>query len=114
MSPVARFIFRGCDKDDGLIFGALFKAGRKLFVAGHVYEIQECLGEFIIRDVGPSWIKSTCKSERFYRRDGDVREAVNHVCWGSDVSSILRIAGKDLVLTHFEYDQLVKRDAKED
>lgn len=114
MTPIARFVLRdGGDENDGLILGALMKAGRKIFAPGHVYEIQECMGEFIIRDVGVSWIKRTRKSGRFYRLDGTVREVDNDCCWGSDAGTILTLAGKCLVLTHFEFDQLVKHDAKE-
>ncbi|QIZ22917.1 Hypothetical protein (plasmid) [Pseudomonas putida] len=41
---VGRFVFRGCDEDDGLIVGAAMK-GANFFKRNAVYEIREILGE---------------------------------------------------------------------
>ena len=102
MTPVARFVFRGSDdKDDkdGLLIGALMTAGRRLFTPGHVYEVQECMGEFLIRDVGPSWVKPTVT------RRGPF-------CWGNSVVQLLH-AGKVLFLSEDEYDDLCRQSRKE-
>jgi len=99
MIPVARLLFRGSDESDGLLIGALLTTGRRLFLPGHVYEIQECMGEFIIRDVGPSWVKGHSGGTGY--------------CWGNSVDHLLH-AGKVLFLSESEYGALRKQRKSED
>jgi len=58
MKTVARLAVRKADGDDAdkgsanLLLGVCFKGNT--FKPNHVYEIQEIMGEFVLKDMGPS------------------------------------------------------------
>ena len=81
----ARFITRGQNGKPDLILGAC--GINSLLKPDTVYQIDEILGEFTIRELGPI-------------NDG--------IVWGMDASTILRNNGKYLTLTEGEYRQLCK------
>lgn len=94
MSIVARFVIRPEEKGStkgSLIVGFTFK-GQTQLVANRVYQIEEFLEETIIRDIGESCIPSHM----------DDNPAVG-ICWGADISSVIELAGKNLVLTADEF-----------
>jgi len=109
MVRVARFVLRDSgdpagSNEDGLLIGSLFRnEGPKWFKPGYVYEIQECLGELVIHEVGPSWIKPSCKSGRTATYGGETFEVQNQCCWSNEIGSVLSVAGKSLVLSEDEY-----------
>ena len=115
IQTVARFVTRdgGGEAEDGLLIGGLLRAGRAFFKPGYVYEIQEVLGELLIKEIGPSWIKPTCKSGRTLQdEEGKPREVQNACCWNNEIGSVLSIAGKCVVLSEAEYIELCNSDEK--
>lgn len=100
MKRIARFVVRDSDdKNDGLFIGALFKE-HNTFKKGKVYEIQEILGEFIIKEVGDSAITTKRKDSPF------------DISWGSDISTILDVCGKRFCFTMKEMINLIKSEGK--
>lgn len=73
---------REVDGADGLILGAMMRAGAGALKKGHVYQIEEVLGELTIRDLGPSWLG---------KKD-----------WGVDASRLLDEYGRALFVTREE------------
>jgi hypothetical protein len=109
---LARFVRRNTGnptENDGLILGNIAKAGDSFFKRGYVYEIVEILGEVVIRECGPSWIKPTINSGRKVMNDGEEREVQNPICWGSSAGHILDVVGKELILTEEEYLELCRQ-----
>ena len=98
IQTVARFVTRdgGGEAEDGLLIGGLLRAGRAFFKPGYVYEIQEVLGELLIKEIG----------------EGKPREVQNACCWNNEIGSVLSIAGKCVVLSEAEYIELCNSDEK--
>jgi hypothetical protein len=55
--PIARFITRKENNRITLILGSVFNS-QDILKGDHVYQIEECLGELIIKDMGPSFLNS--------------------------------------------------------
>lgn len=89
MKSIARFVRRDGGDEDGLLIGNMFKQGAKHFKPGYVYEIQEILGELVIKEVGKSCIPR--------RADEDFAGICAY--WASDISNLVMSAGKYLILT---------------
>lgn len=101
-----RFVRRDTDNPDdkdGLIVGCVTRDGHDTFKRGYVYEIVDVLGEHVLREVGPSWIKPTIQSGRRVVNDGEVCEVKNNACWGQDVGTVLNCAGNHIILSEEEY-----------
>lgn len=92
----ARFVRRDTDDEtDGLILGATYKKNT-LFKRGYVYEVAEVMGENVIREVGRSHIA---------RADSNGRYGTDHIaCWGQDISTIVDLSSRYLLLTKEELD----------
>lgn len=90
---VARIVMRGPDETDGLGLLALMDKNQKFFKRDTIYQIDEIMGELVIREVGPSAIRRNSRMSNF------------PACWGSDISSILHVCGKYLWLTIEEWKQ---------
>jgi hypothetical protein len=103
MTAVARFVTRGCDKKDGLFIGVKLKGWDEHLKPGRIYEIQDWLGELVIKDIGPSAIKTSLRDydEKPYRLLGG---------WGSGVEWILECIGKSIFLTEDEATEDQRRD----
>ena len=87
MQPIARFIVRGSDKEDGLFIGAKLKTKEsEQFKSGDIWEISECLGELILKRIGKSHL--------------------NKEYWNNDIDNVLLEQGKYLFLTDKEYRNL--------
>ena len=86
MNTIARFVTRpskpGEDDCKPDIFIGVCAKGQTSLKSNTVYEIRECLGEFILTEVGKS-----CVGDRM---------------WGWDVSDIMKSMGNKLVLTEEE------------
>ena len=68
MKSVARIVTRDSENpNDGLIIGIRLDPGA--LKQGRVYEISEILGELVIKDIGPSAVKSTMPN---MDADGDI------------------------------------------
>ena len=93
---LARLVYRNSgvhDDNDGLIIGALMTAGKSFFRKGYVYEIQEVLGEMVIKEMGPSWIKPTIMSGKMVEGAEGAYEARNQVCWSNAIGDVLTEEG---------------------
>lgn len=87
MNPIMRFVGRPDEKDPtrpNLFLGVSFKASRFL-KPNTVYELQEIMGEVVLKEVGPSGPGQNTKM------------------WNSDVSVLLDTHGRYLFLTVDEY-----------
>lgn len=71
--PIARLVFRGSGKNDGLILGVSIK-GHNFFKPNTVYELQEIMGEILIKEVGPSWLGADKNRKEWGRTIGDIVE----------------------------------------
>jgi len=94
MKALARFITRpkeGHQPDLGLM--AFFRSNN-LLKANRVYEIQEILGELVIRDVGECRLGMSISESH----------PTAQVCWGNDVGYILDVGDKYIFLTREETD----------
>jgi hypothetical protein len=96
MKTLARIVTRpsgdNLNSAPDLIIGACFRnQSENGLKAGRVYELREALDSFMLVDIGPSAIGIT------------PQEGVHRVGWGSDISHILNVTGKTLVLTMDEY-----------
>lgn len=82
---------------DGLIIGGVLRDGHEFFKPGYVYEIVDILGEPVVQEVGPSWVKPTLQ-----------HAGARHISWGSSIDNVLMSAGKHLILTEDEYMDLIR------
>ena len=86
MNTIARFVTRPSKLGDNEckpdIFIGVCAKEQTSFKPNTVYEIRECLGEFILTEVGKS-----CVGERM---------------WGWDISDVMRNYGNEMVLTEDE------------
>jgi hypothetical protein len=92
MKPLARIVFRenGDINQPDLIIGTCF-INQDVFKANEVWQIEEVLGEIILKKVGKSIINSGAQS----------------YTWGRSVNDLLRI-GKTIFLTDKEFDELIQ------
>lgn len=88
IKPIARLVFRGSDKKDGLILGVSLK-GHKFFKPNTVYELREVLGEITIKEVGKSWLGANGRKE-----------------WARTIGDIVEIHGRKTYLTREEYQSI--------
>jgi hypothetical protein len=93
MKTIARFTPRPGDPQGALVLGYLFEHGKQFLKQGRVYEIQEFLGELIIKDIGPSAMEIGPVGSSFYN---------HYPNWYSGVDAIVT-DGRHL-LTQDEYD----------
>jgi hypothetical protein len=104
MKSVARIVTRDSENpNDGLIIG--IRLGPGALKQGRVYEISEILGELVIKDMGPSAIKSTMPEYEGLGYSLDV-------CWGNSVDHILRCDGKWKYMTEAEAARICKEKTK--
>ena len=89
--PLARFWVRGCDANDGLLVGITFKGTRDLFKANHLYELQEVMGDIILKDLGPSWLGNKPRDPAY----------------GQTIGNVVDRSGKYLILSKEEYTSMV-------
>ena len=101
MRPLARIVFRSEDDHGkaGLITGLCFQ-GQGIFEGDDVWQIEECLGELILKKIGKSCIK---------REPTDN----NNVCWCHDISSIVESMGKEMILTDHEMEDHINKSKEE-
>jgi hypothetical protein len=96
IKPIARLVYRGSEKDDGIIIGVLFK-GHNFFKPNTVYELREVMGEVVIKEVGKSWLGAKGRRNE----------------WGRTFGDIVEIHGHKAFLSKKEYDhQLKQEDSK--
>lgn len=122
---LARFVTRDSgepDSKDGLFVGTMTQAGLQQFKRGHVFEVvrleaepdieetsvlwpmKGAKAELHINVLGPSYIKPSPQSGRTRTSDWDgTFEVINHVCWSTEIGTIVGIEGKHLFLTEAEY-----------
>jgi len=86
MNTIARFVTRPSKPGDNeckpdIFIGACMKEQTSL-KPNAVYEIRECLGEFILTEVGKSCVEDKA--------------------WGWDISDVMRDYGNEIVLTEDE------------
>jgi hypothetical protein len=99
MKTLARLVIRKTsDKDGGLILGMLFKNAMSKLKVNTIYELQEVLGELSIKELGPSAIGDT-------RRES----LLSGICWCNDITTVVDVAGPQLVLTQNEYRHLIAK-----
>lgn len=85
MNFIGRLVTRGGNKGKvDLILGMLDKK-QKFFKPNHIYQLEECLGEIIIKDMGPSAIQD--------------KQGLLNVGWHSDISTVVSRGGRDIILT---------------
>ena len=96
IKSVARFVIRpdGNGQDDKLILGCSFNAG--VLKPGCVYEIQEFLGQLVIREIGPS----SCGYSHKNTKGG--------ISWCNDANQIIH--GGTHLLTDREYVENINDD----
>ncbi len=94
MKPLARFVIRPDSKGKGdLIIGAMFKAqDANLLKPGVVYQVEESMGELVIRPVGePALGESPSKSY------------IPEVSWMNSADHILECSSGGYIMTRDEY-----------
>lgn len=88
---IGRFVTRGTA--DGRVDLALFFAAKDSELKPNtVYELFSVDGEVTVREVGPSIMRRKTEAER-----------IGMPCWGNDLSTIVNIGSKHLVLSEEEY-----------
>lgn len=109
MKKIARLVVRGADENDGLILGVGVRGSiteNGPLKPGTVYEIEEILGELVLKEVGPSAVKNDS-------REYDKKPELHHpgVCWGNDVGLLLGCAEENpfLYSTEQEYHNRIER-----
>lgn len=89
--PIGRFVTRGTA--DGRVDLALFFATKDSGLKPNtVYDLFASGGEVFLREVGPSIMRRETEAER-----------IGMPCWGQDLSTIVSIGSKYLVLSEEEY-----------
>jgi len=96
VKSIARFVIRPDEKgqDDKLILGCSFNSG--VLKPGFVYEIQEILGQIMIREIGPS----SCGYSQENTKGG--------ISWCNDANQIIH--GGTHLLTDREYVKNINDD----
>lgn len=84
--------------DDKLILGCSFNAG--VLKPGYVYEIQQVLGQIVIREIGPSSCKMTHKNTK------------GGISWGNEANQI--ITHGTHLLSDKEYQENIHDDRTEE
>lgn len=100
MTMLARFIYRGSGKEDGLFIGSSVR-GQQFFEPNTVYEIVEFLGETMIRKVGKSIIRETAETNNH-----DLE--LPYMSWSWTINDIISEGGRELWLTREEYENVMK------
>lgn len=86
MKKTMRFVLR---PSDGLVIGLCFKGhGLK---TGHVYEVEEVLGELMVREVGPSCVPKK-----------------GNPSWQSEIGVMVDLMEREFILTKEEFARLLK------
>ncbi len=92
MKTVARFVTRLQGKGDGLFIGAMMQEGT--FKPNTVYEINEIMGEFVIKEVGMAAGAGPDNCASNMQNEG---KTLFH--WGMEIGSIIAYHGKHVFLT---------------
>ena len=88
---IGRFVTRGTS--DGCVDLALFFATKDSGLKPNtVYELFSVNGEVVMGEIGPSIMRRKTEAER-----------IGMPCWGNDISTIVNIGGRHLVLSEEEY-----------
>lgn len=97
--PVARVVTRLQGEGDGLIVGSLMQGGKGLLDPNTVYQLEECLltGDIVLKKVGKSVVAESGET---------CADSPLGVHWAMNVSDILSIAGKYLMLSREELNYL--------
>lgn len=102
MKPIARFVTRPHNDTDAsqidLILGNVFK-GKNPLKPGHVYQIEEYLGDLVIKDKGEAAIKMKLANSI-------------GVCWGHSINEIVE-SGNYFMLTDQEYNEILRKEREE-
>ena len=93
--PIARLVFRKSEDQANLILGSCFK-GQDIFKGNEVWQVDEILGELVLRKVGESVVGETGNTSHI------------SCSWMNSIDDILEVAGKYLFLTIEEYKQLME------
>lgn len=110
MKTIARIVTRLQGKGDGLFLGALMDENQKIFKPNTVYELVECYGEIVIREVGQAGGagEQNCVSNM-------MSEGKTLFHWGQDIGYLLRCHGKYMFLTLKErFEQIAREKQNED
>lgn len=99
--PIARLVFRKSEDQANLILGSCFK-GQDIFKGNEVWQIDEILGELVLRKVGKSIVGETSKTSH-----------ISECNWMHSVDDILERAGKHLFLTVEEWKQILEKENNE-
>ncbi len=102
MKRVARFVTRLQGKGDGLFIGALM--GEGAFKPNTVYEIQEILGEYVIKEVGMACGAGPDNCVTNTMSSGEAMFP-----WFNDVGYIIAMNGEHMFLTLAEYKAMLKQ-----
>jgi len=100
--PIARLVFRKSEDQANLILGSCFK-GQDIFKGNEVWQVDEILGELVLRKVGESIVGET-----------GITSHISECSWMHSVDDILERAGKHLFLTVEEYKQLLEKEKSND
>lgn len=108
MKPVARFVIRG-DGDNNPIIG---KAFNNVLKPDHIYQIEECLGELVIKDMGVSFITGDAKVLKKYHNNQKLSAAYSSFpTWAYDFNWIF-LSCKEFILTLQEAITFAENDWK--
>lgn len=84
MNFIGRLVTRGHKNKVDLMIGMVDKK-QTFFKPNHIYQLEEVLGEIIIKDMGPSAIQD--------------KQGLLNVGWFSDISHIVSVGGNKIILT---------------
>jgi hypothetical protein len=101
MKPIARFVFRCENGKANIILGTCFK-NEDIFKDNNVWQIEEVLGELVLKNLGPGIIGSTSK------------DSIMLGCnWQQSINDLLDGCGNYLFLTREEFKSQVEKEEKE-
>lgn len=108
MNKLFRFVTRptGDDGKSDLVIGACFQS-QSFIKPNTVYEATEIMGVITVKEVGESWMTMYVNSE------GRSPAAGPYTCWGNDVGTVMAGAGKTLMLSREELEDLVASENKD-
>lgn len=94
IQPIMRFVVRGNSPSDGLVIGLRLTGSEDLLKPNHAYDLVECDGEIVLKDLGESCVApSNARAED---------QTVEYLTWSRDVNSLLRERGNWIFLTKDE------------
>ena len=94
MKTIARIVTRLQGENDGLFLGALMDKNQTVFKPNTIYEVVECYGQILIREVGQAGGagENNCASNM-------MAEGKTLFHWAQDIGDIIRMHGAYLFLT---------------